>query len=921
MNLRAMKPTRQPVPEPPPFSPAARWIWLPGEPSPVNAVADFQGRFKLVGRPRGVRLRVSADSRYRLHVNGVRVGFGPGRGYPGHYSYDEHDVTALLRPGENVVDLRVLHWGEGTFHGLVLQAGVICEVSAGGKVLLATSAAWRARMAAAYERVTPRIACQLGFEEQVDLALEQGAGDGKPASGKGWLKPVEIGPDGCAPWGKLQPRTIPMLSGETAVPVGVRDCGSTTDEGLVLSLRAGLDLGCDTRAANSETVDGIFATVFHAPRGGTLRLRRCAMYGGPIRVFLDGREVKLRQARFDLEAVVTIRRGDHVLLLDWQGITHDGDTGVSLTGVPGLRRAPFPGLPEATWLFTNRPGKARGRIRKAATAAGLLESGVDWRVVDAQQTPPHDVYVAMTAREVGDSTPLAGLPVTIEPADTPRRIALDFGAQRLGWLTLDVAAPRGSVIELMGVEAWGPQGPQFTELMSNTARIVCKGGRQRFESIVVRGLRHLILDVMPNGGPVKISAAEMRGENFPWWPRGSFRCSETRLNQIYEMCAHTLRISSMDVFVDATYEQTLWVGDTCSMLIPLHHYVQGEPALPEHSLRMIAQSLERTPLVNSQVPSAWEDRLIPNWSFFWVYGVRANYELTGNCGFVRELLPALAQQADFVLRSLDAEGLFELHENVWHFLDWNGQADNHLRAERTVYCHENCLALASIEDTAWLAQQTGDRKLSARMKTAADRLRAAILKHFKLPGKDAFGETRSNGITSEVITASTQICALRAGLLENPAEVSRRVLFPPSGWVPTGTPWMWSLGGLEACSHGQAAVVYQGIAEHWGRMLDQGATAAWEMFEGRHRPGLPTRSWCHGWSAGPAWILPAYALGVRPAAPGWKEVIISPQPGNLLWAEGTVPTPLGDLHVRWDLKDGKPAVRFQAPEGMRVTLA
>ncbi|MBU3666521.1 MAG: hypothetical protein FGM15_11695 [Chthoniobacterales bacterium] len=901
------------------FSPAARWIWLLGDPLPVNAVADFQGRFSLKNKPRRVHLRISADSRYRLHVNGRLVGHGPARGYPGHYYYDEHDITRLLNVGVNVVDVRVVHWGEGTFHGLVLRAGMICEVSAGdGLPLSSSTRAWRGRTAAAYAVAAPRIACQMGFEEQVDLALEAGAGDGRPATGKGWGSVVEIGGAASEPWGPLKPRAIPDLGGETSVPVGARDCGQTTDEGLVLSLRAGNDLGCEMRAANSKRTDGFFAAAFHAPQAGILRLRRCAMYGNPVRVFLDGREVKLQQARFDLEARVPVRRGSHVLVLDWHGVTHDTDVGVSLSDIPGLARAPLPGFGDATWVF-RKPAGQRALIRRARTWKELAALR-GWRAVSPAQTPAHDVYVAMTAREPGPTVPLAGLPLSISPGVTPRRVVLDFGAERLGRIALEIDAPRGSVIEIMGVEAWGPQGPQFTELMSNTARVLCKGGRQRFESIVTRGLRHLILDIRPEGRELRLLDAQIRSETFPWNPRGRFACSETRLNQIYEMCAHTLRMSSMDVFVDAVYEQTLWVGDTCSMLIPVHHYVQGESSLPEHSLRMIARSLERTPLVNSQVPGSWEDRIIPNWSFFWVSGVRAHYEMGGNVAFLREMLPALARQADFVLRSTNDEGLFEMHGNVWHFLDWNGQADDCHSVRHAVYCHENCLALAAFQDTAWLAREAGDFKLAARMKSAAGKLRAAIMRRFKLRRQDAFGETRANGITSALVTASTQICALRAGLPENPAEVSRRVLSPPEDWVPTGTPWMWSLGALQACAHGATPQVCRGIAEHWGRMLDQGATAAWEMFEGRHRPGLPTRSWCHGWSAGPAWILPAYALGVRPAAPGWEKVIIAPQPGNLLWAEGVVPMPRGDLHVRWDLKDGRPHVRFKAPRGTTVDV-
>jgi len=905
------------------FSSDARWIWIRGEEAPVNAFVDFQGSFQLASSPSEAHVLISADSRYRLHVNGHLVGTGPARSYPGHYEFDRHDVTPLLKAGRNVLDVRVHHWGEGTFHGLVLRAGLICEVQSEDGLLLSSSGEWRARPAAAYKFPTPRIACQLGFEEQVDLALEHGAIDGRIASGKGWAPVVEIGPAEVSPWGLLTMRTIPLLGGDTVSPVAVRECGDMKNGELVLPLRAGPDLGCDWKAANSEQVDGVFAARFFAKKGGTLRVRRSAMYGGPIRIFVDGRELVLRQGRFDLEGDVLIRRGDHLLLVDWKGTTHDTDVGISLSGVEGLQPRDFEEFAHARWIFA-RPGKLRSQIRQAASPRSLIRCGAAWSPVSSSHAPEHDVYMALSTRvPARDSLPVERmLPVRIASrADNhPQRVVLDFGAQCFGWIEMEMIAGEGSVVELMGIEARGGDGPQLTEMTNNTARIVCRQGKQTFRSFVARGFRYLILDIVARKRAFELLGARVREETYPWKPQGRFLCSDTRLNQIHQLCAHTLRMSSMDVFVDATYEQALWVGDTCSMLIPIHYHIQGEQLLPERCLRLIARSLDRTPLVNSQVPSSWEDRLIPNWSFFWVAGVRANYMYSGNVDFVRELLPSLWKQAGYIEQSLDEEGLFALHERVWHFLDWNGTADDHRENQKVVYCHENCLALASIQDTAWLAEQAGNPKVASGCHALARRLREAIRKFFWLPEKKAFGETRVNGETSALITSSTQICALRAGLFAQPAEMAEKVLAPPDGMVPTGTPWMWSLGGLEACLNHSAAGVYQGISSHWGRMLDRGATSAWEMFEGRHRPGLPTRSWCHGWSAGPAWLLPAFALGVRPTSPGWKSVVIDPQPGHLQWAEGTVPTPHGNIRVKWELRNGKCHVEYEAPPEISVTV-
>lgn len=91
------------------------------------------------------------------------------------------------------------------------------------------------------------------------------------------------------------------------------------------------------------------------------------------------------------------------------------------------------------------------------------------------------------------------------------------------------------------------------------------------------------------------------------------------------------------------------------------------------------------------------------------------------------------------------------------------------------------------------------------------------------------------------------------------------------------------------------------------------------MFEGRYRSGLPIHSWCHGWSADPPG-LPAFGLGVRPTSPGWKTVLVDPHPGQLQWAEGTVPKPYGNIGVKWELHDGKCHVEYEAPQEISGAL-
>ena len=895
----------------------ASWIWLPGEPVPRNTIAEFRSSFNIRQLPKSAHLLISADSRYVLSINGRRLGYGPARNFPNHYEFDEHDAASHLRQGRNTVTVLVQHWGEGNIQSFVSRAGVIMEIQSRGHVLAATDASWQGRRSPAYEPVTPRIACMMPFEEQ---AL--GSNDG--GAGTGWKSAVLIGSPGCPPWGKLTPRTIPLLTDDPWECVSAMDAGVAVDAPLVLSLRAGLLLVPEYRSMNSVEVDGVFATELHMPRAGQLWIKHGAMYSGPISMRLDGRPLGFEQDVFDLRATCKVAQGDHLLVLDWKGIAHDLDIGIAVGGIAGVTQLPFREHSGARWLYL--PGrKGRSRARKAKSRSELEQNGPAWQAVPKAAIPERDIYMAVTCRDVVEARKSRELPCSLDPLEDSRaahRILLDFGRHANGFIELDLEAGAGTVIEGAGVEGINLGSIQFTELNNNTFSYRCREGMQTFTSILPRGLRYLVLDVKPRERSARLVAARMRVSTYPWRPQGSFRCSDTRLNQIYELCTHTLRMCSMDTFVDATYEQALWVGDAASMITQVHHYVQGESSLPGRSFRLAAQSLERMPRVNSQVPSAWENRPIPNWSFLWSMGVRDHFLFSGDLAFAREMLPALERQAGFITGTLDPEGLFAMHGDVWHFLDWNGCENDHGHAATRTYASENALAIASLHATAEIARALGKSTLSEHWMRLAKKIATSMRRAFWNSTAKGFSETRADGKTSSTLTASTQICALMAGLFPPTIvqEASRKVLAPGSDWLPTGTPWMWSLGARQALEAGEAGPVLAGMRRFWGDMLDRGATTAWEMFEGHHRPGIPTRSWCHGWSAGPAWLLPAYILGVRPVEPGWKRVRIAPQPGDLQWAEGAVPTPHGPIRVRWERgANGRTHLSTDLPHGVSKT--
>ncbi|GLY82529.1 alpha-L-rhamnosidase C-terminal domain-containing protein [Actinoallomurus iriomotensis] len=91
------------------------------------------------------------------------------------------------------------------------------------------------------------------------------------------------------------------------------------------------------------------------------------------------------------------------------------------------------------------------------------------------------------------------------------------------------------------------------------------------------------------------------------------------------------------------------------------------------------------------------------------------------------------------------------------------------------------------------------------------------------------------------------------------------------------------------------------IKKFWGWQLaqDPGSTF-WEHVQPDGTPNLKQfSSLAHGWASAPTTILTTRVLGVQPTAAGFASYAVVPHTGDLKWAEGTVPTPKGNITASW----------------------
>lgn len=372
---------------------------------------------------------------------------------------------------------------------------------------------------------------------------------------------------------------------------------------------------------------------------------------------------------------------------------------------------------------------------------------------------------------------------------------------------------------------------------------------------------------------------------------GSFTCSDPQLNQIWETAVYTVDLNMQDYLYDGIKrDRQVWMGD-------LHPEIRVVLAAYDH-VAIIPRSLDfvrdRTPL-----PAFMND--ISSYSLWWVINQDELWLWRGDRAYLEAqrayLIPLLHQLAADVAES-GAERL-----TGRRFLDWPSNGD-----DRAIHAGLHGLMTWMFRSGARLCEALGDT-------ATADLCRqrhAAMLGY--LP----------DGGASKPAAAMLTLAGV--------ADRSDVLLRDPLAGVST----FYGYYMLMAQPVPQALDL---IRQYWGAMLDFGATTFWEDFDlawtknaGRidelPQPGKADlhadfgrfcytglrHSFCHGWAAGPAAYLSEYVLGVRPAAPGFQEVVIAPNLGDLDFATGVVPTPLGPIHVE---ATGN-TVRYQVPDGVRV---
>jgi len=919
----------------------ASWIWHPQ--------TDYTAYHRTIIARRTLRLprtalasatiAVTADSWYRLRVNGTWVNDGPARAWPEHYSYDVLDIAAQLVPGVNTLEITACFFGCGSYHQDCRQAGLLAQLDvtfAGGRTLrIVSDGAWQTAAAEAWLPNTPKISQQMEPQECYDARIAM-----LRFKNAAVLYSIRR-----APWQDLTPRDAALL---TRVPVSFarflranlvqKDWCAWTFPVARLLYPGVIEMNA------SVTLPACAVTIIHSPAARTLHLESYWPY-----LAVNGEIVQDRTVR--------LRKGANIFV---GCMCCDGpgkDQGVRFVEHAGLRfENPLNPRHEQPWAFVPfedclhcgddlvyNPwfptpewsallAKIDAHYRHACTtvrdrATFTRELGARARLFSASEMLLHDPAWQFEGRRVcGDATANVDQPAalihdnagitTVRP--DPRgdvELQYDLGTQNIGYYELELTAPAGTVVDIAAVEFVAPNGHiQHTLGCKNILRYVCSDGVNRFLSVKRRAGRFVFITLRNLTAPVRIRVVRLIESTYPVHAAAKFNCSNDAFVRVWDIAARTLKLCMEDSFTDCpTYEQTLWIGDARNEAL----YAEtafGAHDLIRRCLLLGGQSLEHYPLVGAQVPSAW-DMLLPAWSFLWGIGVWDYYYATGDRTFLKQIWPAVMQNLRNAADMRDARGLFS--GPYWNMFDWAALDDRH----RTVL-HNSLFLVGALRAARRCTEVLHDARTAAWIEATAGELTTAINALWD-PATGAYPDSiHDNGSLSPKTCQHTSFLALLYDVIP-PAFAGtalRNCIAPPPEMARVATPFAVQYL-YEALEHaGREDMILQSIKDNFVPMLRAGATTVWESFPTSvlSSADFPTRSHCHAWSAAPLHFLNRIVLGIRLVAPGGAAYEISPHVANLDWADGASAGARGQVCVKWEKADGILRITASAPKGVRL---
>lgn len=485
-------------------------------------------------------------------------------------------------------------------------------------------------------------------------------------------------------------------------------------------------------------------------------------------------------------------------------------------------------------------------------------------------------------------------------------LVADFGQNMVGWVRLKVSGPAGTKVIVRHAEVLDKEG-EFYTLNLRTAKAtmtyILKGeGEEVYEPrFTFFGFRYIAVEGFPG---------ELRPENVTgivihsdMKPTGKFECSDPLLNQLQHNIVWGQKGNFVDVPTDCPQrdERLGWTGDA-QAFSRTAAFNMNVAAFFTKWLKDLAADQYPNGMVPFVVPDAlgnaagstgWADAatIIP-WDMYQVYGDRRILEVQ---------YPSMKKWVDF-MKSQSRDNLWN---SGFHFGDWlfyRPDDDNSGRAAVTdTYLIAQCFFAHSTQLLIKTAEVLGKKEDVATYSDLLKNVKDAFMREYVTPSGRLVSGTQTAYVLALEFDMLPEELRKQAAqrLVENIKSYDNHLT---TGFL--GTPYLCH--ALTKWGYNDVAytLLFQKSYPSWLYPVTQGATTIWERWDGQKPDGsfqtIGMNSFNHyAYGAIGDWMY-RIAGGIEIGAPGYRKVIIQPQPhDNLTYATASLESAYGLIESRW----------------------
>lgn len=895
------------------------FVWADSHGTGRQNYVYFRNDFSLETIPEKAGINIFADSRYHLFVNGNFINFGPVRFYPEHPEYDTYEISSYLKPGKNVIAVKVLSNGINTYQIPKSIGGFIAWGKINNKISFKTPGNWRFKQATGYEESSPKVSFALGVMEVFDERKAVKNWQKPDIDLADWHKVIKIKKQ--EHWGELQPRTIPHLTQDEIIPKSLLGAYTLQNDENIHSFRIKTP---DLLRSQFNDNPRLFAyTYIYSPKDQDVEV---GLFWGEH--FLNGKQVKrepklpCRPVRND--ALLKLKKGWNFFFVKYDIVWALWDFHINIPKSAEVilsankdrnSKVEF----KLAGPYYNKEREIINNLKLPLQSPDELPDKLKqgWRDYKVPEIPANPAWL-MALKYFDKQVEMHPSKVQNFTAKQNTAYVFDMGGKQLGRIFIEYQAPEGTVVDLGFAEDLCQNNKiniLKREGIFTAVRHISSGGRQYFETFKPYGLRYLQLNIYNTGGkPIKIKRIGVHRQIYPFKKTGSFSCSDPMFNAIWELGWRSLLVCSEDTYTDTPFrERGLYAGDALpEFAITL--VTSGDPRLVKRSL-MVFQDMYAHLFYPDGEADEGAVGLIEDFPLITLEYFRWYIDWTSDLKFAKKYFQAYQYLVDNYINNRNKNGLVFTNRV---FIEWSEIEKSEMYS--TAF---HALLARSCENLAHIAKKLHKPDDVRRYSSVSKELAVAINTHFWDDEKGAYRDGIKNGKNINVYHPISSAWVSLFGYT-NAAQEKKLQLFFTKKLEDIGsrdrhrqaTPYggFYQTGALYR--NGNAALAEFFMRKYWTPMILDGDDTAWENF-GNSPNTQGTLS--HAWSGNPTYYLSSQTLGVQMGFPyrtSYDTVYIKPQAENINWARGEVPHPKGIVKVDWQVKGDILFVRCETPDGV-----